>query len=239
MRCRNMTGYVALTISILAPWSAVSQQRFSTPPPPSGPSPRLQDGRPDLSGVWHRPETVDLGNPQMLPWTASATRERAKNGFRDSPATRCLPMGVSLLAPILTKFIQTAKELVIIQEAPGGGTIEVFIDGRDHPRNLEPTWLGHAIGKWDGDTLVVDRVAFNDRGWLSAQGHPRTEMLHVVDRIRRIDAGHLEIETTIDDSGTLAGPWTTRQRTTLAPGEQLLEFVCENNRYLDLVPRGQ
>jgi hypothetical protein len=174
-----------------------------------------------------------------LPWAASVAQERAKNSFADSPATRCLPMGVSLLAPELAKFIQTAKELVIIQEAPGGSTIEVFIDGRDHPRGLEPTWLGHAIGKWDGDTLVVDRVGFNDRGWLSGQGYPRTEMLHVVDRIRRVDAGHLEIETTIDDPGVLVAPWIRRQRTTLAPGEEIMEFICENNRYVKKVLQGK
>jgi hypothetical protein len=153
MRFRTMTGYVASTILFLAPWSMVAQQRFVTSPPPTGPTPRFQDGRPDLSGVWRRPET-ELGDPQLLPWAASLARERTKNSFDDAPSNRCLPMGVSLLSPILAKFIQTATELVISSESPGGRTIEVFIDGRDHPRNLEPTWLGHAIGRWDGDRLV-------------------------------------------------------------------------------------
>jgi hypothetical protein len=230
MAVKNV-AYAALIFLLTTPWSASSQQRFATQPPPSGPTPRLQDGKPDFSGVWHRPDTVDAGNPQLLPWAASVAQDRAKNDFNDSPATRCLPMGVSLLGPIVTKFIHTTAELVILQEAPGGGAIEVFIDGRDHPPDLEPTWRGHAIAKWEGDTLVVDRVGFNDRGWLDAAGRPRTEALCVVDRIRRVDAGHLEIETTFDDPGTLKGSWVRRQRATLAPGQELLEFMCENNKY--------
>lgn len=230
-------AYVALMVSLTIPGFASSQQRFETPPPPSDPTPRLQDGRPDLSGVWDRPETVDAGNPQLLPWAANLAQDRARNDFNDSPATRCLPMGVSLLGPIATKFIHASAELVILQEAPGGGAIEVFIDGRDHPRDMDPAWRGHSTGKWEGDTLVVDRVGFNDRGWLDAAGRPRTEALHVVDRIRRVDVGHLEIETTFTDPGTLEGSWVRRQRAALAPGEELLEFICENNKYR--APAGQ
>jgi hypothetical protein len=230
MRITKVTC-VMLILLLTASWSISSQQRFSTPPPPSGTSPRLQDGKPDLSGVWHRSEIVAPGNPQLLPWAASVAQERAKNNFNDSPAARCLPMGVSLLGPIVTKFIHTPTELVILKEAPGGGAIEVFLDGRDHPRDLDPNWNGHAIGKWEGDTLVVDRVGFNDRGWLDAAGRPRTEALHVVDRLHRIDAGHIEIETTFDDPGTLKGQWIQKQRATFATGLELIEFFCENNKY--------
>ena len=175
----------------------------------------------------------------MLPWAAALTRERIENHLNDAPSARCLPMGVSLLGPIVTKSVQTAAVLVVIQEAPGGGAIQVFLDGRDHPPNLEPTWRGHSIGRWDGDTLVVDTVGFNDQGWLDGTGHPRTEKLHVIDRIRRIDFGHLEIETTIDDPGTFVQKWTQRRRAILAPGEEIREFICEENNQYVAPRRGQ
>jgi hypothetical protein len=207
-------------------------QRFPTQAPPAGPAPRTIDGKADLSGVWLRPNVLDPGKPQMLPWASALTSERTKNNFQDSPSTRCLPLGVSFLGPILTKFVQTAAVLVILQEAPGGGAIQVFLDGRGHPKNLDPTWFGDSVGKWDGDTLIVDTTGFNEQGWLDPAGRPRTEKLHVIDRIRRIDFGHLEIETTIDDPGTFVRPWTSRRTSTLAPGEEVHEFICEDNQYV-------
>ena len=241
MHLRDATVYLALTAWVACAAPAFSQgEKFPTKPPPSGPAPRMMDGKPDLSGVWLRPSTVDAGNPQMLPWAAALTVERIENGLKDSPSARCLPTGVSLLGPILTKFVQTAAVLVVIQEAPAGGTIQVFLDGRNHPPDLEPTWRGHSIGRWDGDTLVVDTVGFNDQGWLDGgTGRPRTEKLHVIDRIRRIDAGHLEIDTTIDDPGTFAGQWTSRRNAALAPGEEILEFICNENNQYRAPPGGQ
>ncbi len=167
----------------------------------------------------------------MLPSAAALTRERTENAFKDSPSARCLPLGVSLLGPILTKFVQTAAVLMVLQEAPGGSAMQIFLDGRGHPKDLYPTWRGHSVGSWEGDTLVVDTVGFNDEGWLDATGRPRSEKLRVIDRIRRVDFGHLEIETTIDDPETFVRMWTSRRTSTLAPGEEIQEFICENNQY--------
>jgi len=225
-----------VTLCLCVAGGAVSAQgqRFPTKPPPSAPAPRMADGKADLSGVWLRPNVVDPVRPELLPWASAIASERAKNNFRDSPSTRCLPTGVSLLGPILTKLIQTASVLVILQEAPGGSAIEVFLDGRGHPKDLDPTWRGHSVGMWDGDTLVVDTTGFNEQGWLDAAptGYPRTERLRVINRIQRVDFGHLEIEATIDDPGTFARPWTSRSTSTLAPGEELREFVCEDNQFV-------
>jgi ketosteroid isomerase-like protein len=140
---------------------------------------------------------------------------------------------VSLLGPILTKVVQTHALFVLIQESAGASTIQVFLDRPEHPKDQDATWGGHSIGTWEGDTLVVDSVGFNEQGWLDATGRPRTEKLHVVDRIRRRDFGHLEIETTIDDPGTLVRPWTMRRISDLVPGEEIREFLCTENN-LDL-----
>jgi hypothetical protein len=192
----------------------------------------MVEGKPDLSGVWLRARVVNPATPEMLPWAAALVQRRVADNLIDMPSAKCLPMGVTLLGPTLTKFIQTSSVLVAIQEAPGASTIQVFLDGRNHPRDLQPTWLGHSIGRWEGNTLIVDTTGFNDQSWLDGTGRPRTEKLHVIQRIRRVDFGHLEIETTIDDPGTFVKPWTTRTISDLAPGEEIQELICnENNKY--------
>jgi hypothetical protein len=120
--------------------------------------------------------------------------------------------------------------MILDDDTPGFR--QIFMDGRGHPKDVNPTWTGHAIGRWEGDTLVVDKVGFNDKTWLDNDGHPHTEMLHIIERYRRPDKGHLEMETTVEDPGTLAKPWTQKRIADLAPGdEEVLEFICnENNR---------
>jgi hypothetical protein len=215
-------------------WTLPAQQadRFPTPKPPSGPTPRMADGKPDFSGLWLQPETVERSMPEMLPSAASIFRQRVETNLKDSPAAQCLPMGVGLLTPILNKIIQTPALLVVLQEVSASFQ-QVFLDGRDHPKDLEPSWKGHSVGNWRGDTLVVETVGYNDKGWVDGAGHPRTEKLRVVQEIRRTDLGHLEIQTTIDDPGAYAKPWTTKQVADLAPKEEIQEFLCnENNQDL-------
>ena len=105
---------------------------------------------------------------------------------------------------------------------------QVFLDGRAHPKELNPSWYGHATGKWEGDTLVIDTTGFNDRGWVGI--YPETEMLHLTERYHRRDLAHLDIEITIDDPGTFKGPWKLIMAWDLAPREEVQEFVCEDNR---------
>ena len=103
---------------------------------------------------------------------------------------------------------------------------QVFPDGRGHPKELNPSWYGHATGKWDGDTLVIDTVGFNDRGWIGP--NPVTEKLHLTERYHRRDVAHLDIEVTIDDPGTYKKPWQMVMVWDLAPNEEVQEFVCED-----------
>jgi hypothetical protein len=105
---------------------------------------------------------------------------------------------------------------------------EIFMDGRAHPRDAA-TWMGHAVGHWEGDTLVVDRAGFNDTSWVDNSGRPHTEKLHVVERFRRVDRGHLAVEMTFEDPGAYAKPFTIKGVYDAAPDEEIQEFICNEN----------
>ena len=109
------------------------------------------------------------------------------------------------LLPIPRRFIQTPGLLVILYEGLNAQRI-VYMDGREHPVDPQPAWLGYSVGTWEGDTLVVDTRGFNDRTWLDAMGHPRTEALRLTERFRRRDFGHIEVDVTIDDPGRTPRP---------------------------------
>ena len=197
--------------------------------PPSGPTPRTVDGKPDLSGVWWRPQTVDPGKPEFLPAALAITKQRTDSNGKDSPQAHCLPSGPLRNGP-LWQFVQSKDYLVYISDDESPGFHQIYLDGRPHPADPNPAWYGHSIGHWEGDTLVVDRVAFDNRVYLDQESHPHSDKLHVIERYHRPDAGHLEIEITVDDPGVLAKPWTQKRVTDLA-NEEIFEFICtENNR---------
>jgi hypothetical protein len=160
-------------------------------------------------------------------------RERGEMNNRDSPQAHCLPSAVARDTFPLYELVQSKAFLVFILDDDSPGFRQVFLDGREHPKDPNPAWYGHAIGRWDGDTLVVDRVGFDERVWLDSGGHPHSDKLHVIERYRRPDLGHLEIEVTVDDPGTLAKPWVMKRVSDLA-NEEISEFICtENNRDLE------
>jgi hypothetical protein len=214
----------------------------------TAPAPRRADGRPDLSGLWEPIKTYsrdlaeDLASPGEVPfqpWAKTLAEARADGSqSRDDPPARCLPQGVPRLggAPAPWKIVQTPDLIVIVYEAFNLWR-QVFLDGRRLADDVQPTWLGYSTGRWDGDTLVVDTRGFNGQAWLDQVGKPSTERLHVIERYRRNDFGHLEIEITIDDPGAYTAPWTVKQRSNLLLDTELLEFVCnENNRDLPHLP---
>jgi len=197
--------------------------------PPSGPAPRSFDGKPDLSGVWWNPRTVDPGKPEFLPAALAIQKQRRDANGKDSPQAHCLPSGPLRNGP-LWEFVQSKDFLVYISDDESPGFHQIYLDGRAHPADPNPAWYGHSIGRWDGDTLVVDRVAFDDRVWLDQEQHPHSDKLHIIERYHRPDLGHLEIEITVDDPGVLAKPWTQKRLADLAT-EEIFEFICtENNR---------
>ena len=103
---------------------------------------------------------------------------------------------------------------------------QVFMDGRELPKDPNPTWLGYSVGHWDGDALVIDSSGFNDRMWFDTEGHPHTAALHVVERFLRRDFGHIDVQITIDDPGAYTKPWTVPLKLQFAADTELLEFVC-------------
>jgi hypothetical protein len=207
------------------------------PPPPQGPPPRMPDGKPDLSGAWVVPAgylAMVVAPPvELLPWAEAKVRERILNHTRDMPSARCLPGSEELMAMLPVKYVQTPTLLVqLAEDVPAAH--QVYLDGRSHPADLDPTWRGHSIGNWDGDTLVIDTVGYNDKSWLFVI-IPHTDKLHKTERLRRVDLGHLEVETTYEDQGTFKKPVTYKMIHTLAPNEDIDEFVCENNQYIQHV----
>jgi Carboxypeptidase regulatory-like domain len=197
---------------------------------PSGPTPRTADGKPDLSGVWFAQRTVDAGKPMPLPWADALLRERSANNSKDAPGARCLPRGITNAGALFPyKLVQTPALLVMLFEDDIPSHRQVFLDGRGHPEDPNPMWMGHSIGHWEGDTLVIDTVGFDDRSWLDSAGHPHTEKMHVIERFRRPDLGHLEIEFTIDDPGAYAKPWKILRASELDAGDDIGEYVCTEN----------
>ncbi|MGA2213848.1 MAG: carboxypeptidase-like regulatory domain-containing protein [Bryobacteraceae bacterium] len=207
---------------------------------PPQPVPRMAGGRPDLSGVWVATDDPYPESPEVLPWAATLIRERQVNNGKDAPHNHCLPgppPAPGSTAPFIAKFVQTPSLLVVLfEDAPGFR--QVFLDGRGHPSNWDPTWMGHSIAQWKRDELVVDTIGFNDRSWLGGLGGgnvPHTEMLHMTERYRRLDFGHLEALVTFEDPGTFLKPFHMHVKFDLAPQEELMEYVCENNRPEHLV----
>ena len=197
--------------------------------PPSGPTPRTLDGKPDLSGVWWQPTTVDPGKPEFLPAAIAIQKQRLENNSKDSPQARCLPSAPLRNGP-LWEFVQSKDFLVYISDDESPGFHQIYLDGRGHPADPNPAWYGHSVGRWEGDTLVVDRVGFDSRVWLDIEAHPHSDQLHIIERYHRRDLGHLEIEITVDDPGVLTQPWTQKRVADLAH-EEIFEFICaENNR---------
>jgi hypothetical protein len=196
--------------------------------PPTGPTPRTAEGKPDLSGVWWSPRDVDPGKPEFLPQALAIARQRMANDRVDSPQSHCLPGAVLRLGPVY-ELVQSRDFLVEISDDDYPGFHQIYLDGRGHPKDLNPAWYGHSIGRWEGDVLVVDRVGFDDRVWLDQGGHPHSPKLHVIERYRRPDLGHLETTITVEDPGILARPYTTVRMSELAPTEEIHEFICNED----------
>jgi hypothetical protein len=204
----------------------------------SAPAPRTADGKPDLSGVWRGAGPLyrfniaqDLNPEDIQPWAEALFLQRVRDSRKDSPLARCLPVSVPFHDFFdLNRIVQTPGLIVLLFESPNSPHRTVFTDGRDLPKDPNPTWLGYSVGRWEADTLVVTTAGFNDRGWLDSAGHPQTESLRVTERLRRRDVGHMDFEITIDDPKVFTKPFTVKTERLLAPDTEILEDVCENER---------
>jgi hypothetical protein len=257
LNTRYQTGLL-FTVVIVIMVAPAAAQWVKVPPPsiprgPDGkpnltaPAPRAADRRPDLSGIWEAISTKYLNNlaadmkPEDIPyqpWAKALVESRADGAHaREESNANCLPPGVpkTAAAPPPWKIIQTANQITILHEAL---TLwrQIFIDGREFAADLNPSWLGYSIGRWDGDTLVVESRGFNGKTWLDQAGNPTTEALHVTERFHRRNIGTLEVQITIDDPMAYTRPWMVTEQFRLMTSGDLLETICENNRDLEHLP---
>ena len=245
-------GVIALAVPLVAQTGAPAApdlggalgQQVRRPPPPTGPPPRLPDGTIDLGdGVWigggaNASLTQGLKNGEELPLLPAARAILASRKDTDDPYLWCLPNGILRATPYPWRFVpnythRKPTHLFILYEGNIHSYRQIFMDGRRHPTDPDPTWYGHSTGRWEKDTLVIDTVGFNDKFWLDRGGTPHTEQLHTVERWTRVNMGTLVNEITIDDPGAFSRPFTITFTARLSnPGDDLREYICqENNQY--------
>jgi hypothetical protein len=235
VRNHSIVLLVALTVFAL-PLVVLSQNAPQAGPPKA----RTVSAAPDFSGVWfideYRRNILPNEDPPFQPWAAALFKKRNfENEHRgpDSgpdPTERCIPPGIprTMLQPFPWEIVQARDRVIMIFEYQSL-IRQIFTDGRGHPKDLEPTYMGHAIGRFDGDALVVDTVGFNDKTWLDPMGLPHSEAMHVIEHIRRVDHDTLIDEYTIDDPKAYTKSWTTRRIFKLKPDWQIQEYVCTEN----------
>jgi hypothetical protein len=204
----------------------------------TAPAPRTSDGKMDLSGIWGRPyDNTPVNNIAeglevlFQPWGQARYKERQANNGKGTPSEQCLPHGITKAMSVHPPFkvLQTPTLIVILHEEFNHYR-QIFMDGRRAPANRRPTYFGYSLGKWDGDTLVVDTTGFVDDSWIDFSGHPGSDTLHIVERYRRRDFGHLDIQFTIDDAKAYAKPWTVTIAFELLPDTELIEHICDNEK---------
>ena len=153
-------------------------------------------------------------------------RQRKENYF---PGAQCLP------DPLPRRTFSHPFKILVLR-----GTVvilyeflttfrQIFTDGRELPKDPNPTWAGYSVGRWDGDTLAVDTTGFNDDEWILPGRRPHSDALHIFERFRRRDFGHLEIQFTIDDPKVYTKPWTIKVNSHLTPDTELMEYICNEN----------
>ena len=225
----------------------------------SAPAPRASNGKQDLSGIWRPesspiPELVRLlpGGQQGLgevvpnkyfiniladfkpgeePLRTPPSAPLSLTAFqKDDPGINCLPRGVPSIdtLPAPFKIVQTPGLLLMLAETDTTFR-QIFTDGRKRPEDPQPSWLGYSVGKWEADSLVVETVGLNDRGWLDALGHTHSEALRVTERFHRRDFGHLDVQLTLDDPKTFTQPVTVKFAEVLLPDTDLIESFCSDN----------
>jgi len=223
----------------------VNLRLAGTPRTPDGkpnltaPVPKTADGKPDLSGIWRIAEgkylndiSADGIQVPFTPWGAALYKERQEKNSKGRPSESCLPHGIPdamLVGAAPFKIVQHPGVVLILYEFQNRFR-QIFTDGRGFPEDMMPTWLGYSVGKWDGDTFVVDTRGFNDRSWLDDGGHPHSDALHVTERFRRRDFGHMQFEITFEDPKAYTKPWTVSMPFTLFPDDEIMEWVCENEK---------
>jgi hypothetical protein len=224
---------------VVAPLQVSSAPRGSSHSNRLAQAAKVESQARDLSGVWMEQGEIVFSpaEPPMQPWADAKFRTvRPSYGPQASPKSEdpilsCEPPGFPriLLSPFPMQIVQAPAEVIVLFEYDHF-IRQIFLDRRTHPdpSDLDPSWMGDSIGHWEGNTLVVDTVGLTDKSWLDQVGHPHSDALHVVERIRRIDRDTLEDNLVIDDPKAYTKPWPGRQLFKLKPAWHLMEYVCED-----------
>ena len=233
---RRMGSVIAAIVTITTVPTAAQWLNYPTPGIPrtadgkpnlSAPTPKTADGKPDLSGIWSLTKTgagpSQLAPSEIKPWALKLAKEREETLGKDNPVVHCLPSGtISGLA----KIVQTPGLIVMLGEDLTYR--QIFLDGRELPKDPNPAWMGYSVGRWEGDTLVVESTGYNDRTWLEL-GYPHTEGLRITERFHRGDFGHLAVDVGYSDFAAYDKPWTAKIEGLFIADTDLLEFVCAEN----------
>lgn len=204
----------------------------------SAPAPKAPDGHPDLSGVWS-PDTRPLqviAPSKDIPfqqWSRKLSEDRADGSRgKDDPAAYCIPgMPKLLVLPYPYKIVQNVPGLMLMLYEGFTTYRQIFTDGRELPKDPQPSWLGYSVGHWDGDTFVVETIGVNERTWLDNAGRPHSGEMRLTERYHRRDFGHMEMRLTLDDPRAYTKPWTVNEDAVLLPDTDLLEYICsEDNK---------
>jgi hypothetical protein len=202
------------------------------------PAPRMPDGKPDFSGLWsndggdrlYNNIAVDLQTSDVAPWAHALFVKRSLEFGKDSPETQCLPLGPAYLTTRYREFriIQTPTLIVLAFE--DGMHREVFMDGRSLETDPNPTWMGYSVGRWEGETLVVESNGYTERSWLDFGGHPHTEDLRITERYTRKNIGRIDAQVTMTDPTIYAKPISFSMPIALVADTEMLEAFCENHQ---------
>jgi hypothetical protein len=244
--CKRLVGSAVALGAVLVLSSGIFAQT-------GGPQGAAKTPAPDLTGVWRRSRrppdkarrytmyeiagTLTLQEPAMTPWGEAKYKASKPNygphgvsiSETNDPIFKCFPPGVPRI------YLMRVGQPFEIMQIPGRVVMlfeydhfvrQIFTDGRKHPEDLTPSYMGHSIGTWEGDTLVVDTVGFNDKTWLDGDGHPHSDELHLVERIRRASHDALSIDFAIDDPKAYTKPWNSHTLFELKPGWNIEEVVC-------------
>lgn len=237
---RFVTGLIFLTAGTTLPaqWLKIKTpgipRKADGKPELTASAPRTPDGKPDLSGLWGTEDntyvvniTGDLKPGETLPWAEELYKKRLEALDKDTPATRCLPGGPTEILGAQYRILQAPNVIAILYG--NGAYRQIFTDGRELPKDPNPTWWGYSVGHWERDTLVVQSAGFNDRSWLDFAGHPHTEELRVTERFQRRDFGHMQLQVTLEDPKTFTKPLTIALGVNFVPDTEMLEYVCNEN----------
>jgi hypothetical protein len=228
----------------------------SAPAAPAKPTPRGPSGRPLLgtspgeTALWLPaggggerltnldtaaaiPDKLQVSEVPMQPWARALYDYRQENQLE--PHTRCKPSGGprEFLTPYGVEILEMPSlQAIFIFDLGGPHTYRtIYMDGRQHPADLTPSYYGHSTGKWEGDTLVIDTIGFNDKFWIDRLGTPHTEKLHMTEKLTRTDYNTIKYDVTVEDPGAYTKPWTSGFNLRWTPNSELFEYVCQDNNY--------